>query len=531
MILRATFCIAMNLNISTAADAAAICAAEAKAHQLRRSSARWNIFGTYVVFGLNLVQGVLLVPMYVHYIPQALLGGWLATGGLLVWLSMFDPGYSDVIMQRVGYHFGRGEWERVGGYAGISLLLGTLFGLFFVVLGGAVTPFLGWIIDLPAPELLELQKAFLLSVAGNALIIASFGWMAVNLGMLGSLGPGLGIIISNVVAIALIFGGLHAGWGVYSLGWAMVARGIISLGVAIVYFQWRRRREGYALRLSWERVHEVFRITGVFFIGKTAGQIAGNIQAMFVTILLGPAAAPVYVYTQRGIDLARTSVDRISMSLRPTVSNLHGAGRDTEMRSLVIRTWSGCFWIIGLLLAGFLALNRRFVVLWLGGDFYAGNTVNALFCAIAVVGNLSMTSYNILMGLGCIRQASIYQTVQAVASVGFMWVGGSVFGMKGLAAGAFTGLLIGCVGFYVPFMLRRIGATRADMLELAREMIAGWGCGLIVAWAISRVPVQGWTGFVELAALTVLAFSGLLSLVSKRFRRVARQLLFTRKWF
>ena len=75
----------------------------------RRRTTLLNLFFSYASMGLVLVQGIVLVPLYVAKVPLALYGAWLATGNVLTWLEMVDPGTGDVIRQRVARLYGAND--------------------------------------------------------------------------------------------------------------------------------------------------------------------------------------------------------------------------------------------------------------------------------------------------------------------------------------------------------------------------------------------------------------------------------------
>ena len=75
----------------------------------RRFTSLVNLFFHYNAVVLVIVQGILLVPLYLRSIPVATYGAWLATGSILSWIDLVDPGLSDVLRQRVAYTYGKGD--------------------------------------------------------------------------------------------------------------------------------------------------------------------------------------------------------------------------------------------------------------------------------------------------------------------------------------------------------------------------------------------------------------------------------------
>ncbi len=492
----------------------------------RRAATRWAIFAAYFSTGLNLVQGILLVPLYVHYIPVPLYGAWLATGNILVWVLLIDPGYSEVVQQRVGHSYGTGDHRLVGEYAGIGLFMSVLISLAVVIIGAAVFPWLGWITNLPAADLAALREAYLFALLGTACTMMSFGSMAINLGLLGGFGLYALTVVGNIAGILMILWSLVNNLGVLSLGLGAFARGFGLLVCGLGYWLWRWRMEKLKLSWNWHRLREMLGLTGTFFIGKLTNQLSDNVSAVLLARYLGAVHVPVYALTERGITLARSLAIRYSSAIMPTLTNLNGAGQYDQARILVLRLSHASSWNMGLLLAGFLALNQQFVSLWVGERLYAGHTVNALLCLGGVATMMTSIFRNLLIALGYIRQFSHVMTVQSVLSIGLMWLGGKYYGMVGMAVAPLAAALLTGLWLGPWFVLQHLQASGTDLRDMLREMGTAFGCGLLTAIVLSHVPEgTGWAGFGGRTVLDVALYAVLLTSMSARFRRLLRRVV------
>ncbi len=68
----------------------------------------------FLALGLAIVQGFLLTPMSLRHIDYKLFGAWLATGQMLSWVSLLDPGVNEVLRQRVAHAFGGASKDVLG---------------------------------------------------------------------------------------------------------------------------------------------------------------------------------------------------------------------------------------------------------------------------------------------------------------------------------------------------------------------------------------------------------------------------------
>ena len=82
--------------------------ANAKTNMDRRE-VLWNLVLQYSTVALMLIQGVVLIPVYLRFLGSAEFGVWLVTSGVATWLSIVDPGLSTLIQQRISFAL---RWKR-----------------------------------------------------------------------------------------------------------------------------------------------------------------------------------------------------------------------------------------------------------------------------------------------------------------------------------------------------------------------------------------------------------------------------------
>ena len=88
----------------------------------RRRSTKIQFGGNTVLMGLSIVQGVVLVPLYLRYIGKDMYGAWLATASTVALLGIADLGITGIISQRSGSYCGGQDFKSLGTFI-ITLLL------------------------------------------------------------------------------------------------------------------------------------------------------------------------------------------------------------------------------------------------------------------------------------------------------------------------------------------------------------------------------------------------------------------------
>src|ERR1700691_4448276 len=109
------------------------------------------VFG-YATIVIALARNVLFVPIYLHDIPLAEYGAWLATGGALALLLISDFGLSGVVTQKASAAFGAGDLRSLGPLIGSAFVIGIVLALALTALSMAFLPFLPSLQTLNEPE-------------------------------------------------------------------------------------------------------------------------------------------------------------------------------------------------------------------------------------------------------------------------------------------------------------------------------------------------------------------------------------------
>lgn len=462
----------------------------------------------YTSIILVIINGVVLMPLYLSRIPVEIYGYWMASGNILAWLSLVDPGLSSIIQQRVATAYGAGDRARVGVYlvaaATLSLMLGGMVGLAGAVAGNFLNAILGvgsvagWG---------ELVAAFAWAVAGTAFSLASFSFTSSALGLQGSLGPGIVYTLTQLVALGLTVWWLLHGWGILALGLANFVRGLGLFVGGVGYLGWRASREGIACKFSREAFREVLGLSSFTFVAKIPGTLAGQMDTFVAARLIGPEAAIMLGLTRRSYDVARTIAERPALALMPVISHLAGEGDVERLRSTLLRLARYTVWLSGLAVAGIWSLNHDFVRLWVGSEYFAGPYVNGLLALgmglTVLVGNCA----NLGFALGDVRGNSLAIFSGTLLTLGLIWLGGHQAGLVGIAAAPLVNLVLIGMLYFPRALGRRLHVSREAWRGLAGEGLLTLGLVIVCASLTGLARPHGWLSFGAAAMGCLLAYA------------------------
>lgn len=482
-----------------------------RAARSRRRAAVVMLLGGYANLLLLVVQGLVLVPLYLRYLGSATYGAWIASGDVLGWLAVLDMGVAGISTQRMASAHGRGDHRTVGDYFGTGVLVQALLvGILalLAVLGAPWVP--GWL-GLHGPEARELSACF--AVAG----------VATGLGLLGTVIGGLAtstqrmVFVSlatfaaGVAGLAVTLGLLWSGYGLWSLALGMLARSgflVLALGGHAVYVL--RHDLGVRARVRWQAAREFFGLSGIAVLTMLGNAAVGKSDAVLVALFFGPVAVTPYVLTKRAADLLSMFLARIGGAVFPGFAHLVGSGNPGRAAQVLGQVGRIYFAAAVPTVALYLALNRSFVHLWVGADQYAGHLVTLLVGVnVLIVGWAALVLY--LMGAaGRIAASGLSIFGEAVARMALALSLLAAWGVPGLPL---AGVLSSAVAAFLAwrFMYRTLGAPRPRLvlreLALCTALLAAGAAAGTVRWGTTWRGFALWGAlFGAVAAAVVLAF-------------------------
>lgn len=486
----------------------------------RKSATKWTLFFHYVSILVAITTGILLVPLYLKFIPLEMYGAWLATGNILAWLTIVDPGLSMVLQQRISAAYGQDDHQQVGEYLMGGLCVTIVLSLVVLVAGLIVSYYLpDWLNLAPSIDERQLSSAFVVGTVGTALTVFSYAISATNQGLLGSIGVGLAYSISNIISICIIVIALYNGYGVVAIALGMLVRGIGYVIGNLWYLLWRISTEGLRVSFTLTKTPEVLRLVSYTFQWRATGVLANNLDLFIVARYLGADVVPMLALTKKVPEICRMVLERPSASFMSSVANLVGSGAMGKAQLQLTRLIRLIIWALGLLVAGVIVYNDNFVQLWVGEEFYAGTSINVVLCASVFVIVFTTTLGNLCFSLGNIKGVSLVNASQNIVTVIFIVAGAKMFGLLGIVIAPLAAVLLISMWYFPANFSRLLDLPKQEIKMMYKDAIYVL---LLIAPLIgifSTGSPGSWTSF----AFDALAFTAVYILILCSISKSARK--------
>lgn len=493
----------------------------------RKKVTKWNIVFHYYSIAFSVFCGVLLVPLYLKYIPLEIYGAWLATGNIVAWLTVVDPGISDVLRQQVGRAYGTGETKTLNDYLGSGTLLSFIISA-IILLGGLVaSDFLIDLIKLNDQTCIPVIKdAFILAVIGSSLMIFSFGFTSFSQGLLSSVGIGLVFVVATLTSLIINIVLLIKGYGLYSIPISQIFRAVILIAGNIIYIIWRYLQESLKYNFSIRGFSALAKLSGYNFLGRLGNVMSTQMDAFLVARYIGAEVAPILKLTKKGPELSRMFVERPPVAMLPALTNAWGSGEYEKVRKYTARLFAIILWMLGLIFSGFILFNRSFVSLWVGSSIYAGNTINLVIILGVVFSVIVSIFSNIFFALGKIKETSKINFVQSIITIASLYVGIKYFGLIGLVIAQVLSMLVFSAWYFPYKTLKFIKYDQHLLSQLKREITNVVIISVVITLFSSHIIfISNWASFFLFVSLVTLCYVVFLFMLSKQFKKEIRVFL------
>ena len=479
----------------------------------RKKAVIWHIAGGWLSNLIHIVQGLLMIPLYLHYLGDRLYGFWLATGGVLALIAMVDVGVSVVTLQRCAAAFGCKELASVTQYFwhGAVVMAGvlTLFLIAVIAVGSAIPE---WLQIDPAFQQIIIHCFYATSIATMVHLANDFmrnfasalqrNHIPVFAQTLGDLVSLLGILLALVL---------------FELGlWAMVVgvllRTLVPFVINLLHTRLMLRSLGQRNRWSSAIFKDYISMTPAILAAKASGKLAQSLPAVLITRAIGPEATVAFTVTMRVLQMLQSFINHALAGLYgacshyfsdPEVSNQ----RQCQTLAQLARSY---FVAAGVGVSLYALFNHGFIAIWISEAQFAGQ----LFTCLAAVASFIQVRNSLFVGLGIsvgeIRAVELTQFFEQSVRIGLIVLGIYAVGLLGVPlAIIIAGLL---AQFRYIYIFRRKGVLIAQALS---PLLWQWApLALLLApiyLAASLFVVDSWPRFLSYTACAAIPF-GLLVL-------------------
>jgi O-antigen/teichoic acid export membrane protein len=473
---------------------------------------------------ISLARNILFVPIYLHNIPIAEFGAWLATGGALALMLINDFGLSGVVIQKISLRFGAGDFPAISSLAGSAIAIGLLMAVGLTCISLAFLPVLPGLQSLSELQKITVINCFLIATAANALGLVGATLMSILRSLQRAVPAGSVVLVGDLANVVVTLVGLYRGLALYSIALGMLTRSIILLlgGAGAVAFAWSRIVPA-PLIVSWRAVKALLGDSSRFFLTSVAMKMQSQANVIFVSAILGSSSAGIYALTVRSHETVMMLLGQINSALVPSITHLFGSGNLARYRAVLLRLLLTVATGTALAFTVTVTLNRSFLHLWIGSQPSAGQEISMLMAVALFLSSLGYVAYDALVSQGSFKFVSNVLLLSSVLHV-LLLAALLRFGMWiAPTAMLFAALVWGSVFWKKLSELIDLTAaeTRGLLTELAR--IVGFSVVTVAGFCAFYPLANSWRALLGEGLLCLVTLISGYSLFSPNFVTILRE--------
>jgi O-antigen/teichoic acid export membrane protein len=484
---------------------------------------RWNFVFQYGYVITNIINSFVLLPLYLSHISTGVLGLWLASGNILSWMTLTDPGVGDVLQQKIAELRGKGIYKEVGLTIGSGFYASVFLFIISLTAGFIFYAFLGYLIDKDISRFPDLQKAVMISIIATALSLFSFSMSGINQGLHNSAQVAISALLANVLFLLINVVLLYLDFGVISIALANLARAIFINGYNIISM--RKLLKKTDLHISYQLQHfkKFIRIFSVTSMARIIGGLSGSIDLMILARYIPAGMITVFEINKRPVKMTQSLIGRHSVALMPSVSHAKGSGNKKGITELINRQLAFYTYAVLFVSLLFLIIYPQLIQAWVGKNQYAGDNVLHLLIAGFFFGLIGYFMANMGYALGDIKRNSTVSIIKGSVNIVLLFIVAGRYGISGIL---FITFLSGILDFfYYSYRIYQIGYLQASLI---RRVLSNWViiipcsilAGLLAKWFVGHFTPPGHPigGMVLTVFLFTFSYFIILLLTDKEWR-------------
>jgi len=400
-------------------------------NRLQRSSI--NMLSSAAGYAVPMLVGFITTPFLLRALGEAAFGLQSLVAVIVGYLLFMDMGLDLPIIKLLAEDRARQDAKSENRLLSTTLQLYAGIGLAGML---AIMLLADWLARsvFKVPENLVSQAVMVFRLAGIGFLgSVGMSWgRAVAMGLHRfDLNYSVSVVLSTA-GILIGLGGVYAGYGV--VGYVLIRVIFTALAGPIYFILTRYFLPDFHFVLGVDRatLRRVRGYVGYGTLNRITGTIVGRLDQTLLGIWAGVGAAGVYSVPFLVVNSLGYMLAYMLGFIFPMASELQSLGQMDRLRDIFIRSSQFIAALAGLIFIPLFILGDLFLTLWTPTISVKAAGVLRLLALAGYIGTLTATlPNNMLVGLGKMRQFTIYTTIRAVALATFCFIFIRPLGIEG----------------------------------------------------------------------------------------------------
>jgi O-antigen/teichoic acid export membrane protein len=399
----------------------------------RKKATLIQLIGGYLNTVIVVIQGLILIPLYINYIGLHTYGLWLASGGVIGMLGMINFGFGSMMIQRIASSYSSKDFAGISRYFTNGLIVYFLICLLYFVIGRLFSSFMPLILNISGDEARLLVVNFNLMIIGMMIAIFNECLKGLSQSLLRPLVPLISMIIGRVLGIVVTIWMLTNDFGLSSIPTGFVVTEVIIFIVNFIYSLRLSIKHSLFFYTNLETIKEYISMSPFFFMTKVGNIISIQSQPLFITMFIGPEITSIYMIIRRAAEIMLYLMRVINASIMGTFAHLFNdsdKNKSSEVAEIILTATS----IVGIIgFSVYVAMNNNFVLLWIDNNLIIDNNLTIAIALSFLATALRGIMGQMLYGIGDFKTPSVIALFEGLFAALMSIIFLNFFGVIGVA--------------------------------------------------------------------------------------------------
>jgi O-antigen/teichoic acid export membrane protein len=431
---------------------------------MNNKNLKWNFIFQYGYVITNIINALITFPLYIHNIDAATLGLWWATGGILAWMTLADPGVGDVLQQKIAQLRGQDNPSEIGLTIGSGLIMSMVI-LVIAVIAGIIFYFLvGTIVNKDVSQYEGLQTALLISVIATGMSLVSFSLSGINQGLQNAAPVAISALTGNLLFLITNVILLYMHFGIMAIAFSNLARALFINIYNYIALKNVLGRDKISVRFSKSHLKGFVKIFSFTSVSRIISGFSASMDMIFLARFVNPAFITIFEVNKRPIAMARDLIGRHSVALMPIISHANGKSDKTEIKTIISTQFKYYYYIAIFASLGFWFNFHHLIEAWTGAGKFAGNQIMYLLIANFFIGLIGYFMANMGYALGDIKMNSFISIFKGIVTGILFYFGSKYYGVLGVLVVMVAASL--CIDFlFYGYRLYQLGYMNSSFIK------------------------------------------------------------------
>lgn len=419
----------------------------------RAKSAFLGSVSSHVFMVLNMLISIIITPLILKFLGKEDYGFYTILFQIIGYLSILDFGLGGSVTRSLASNRGDDDASKsaVNNIISTSFFTYSALGTIVIILGFCFAPLM--------PSYFEMGTALRLIAVPITLTLSIFIGLQFPLKVFSSifyahqrqlLSNTVGAVITLLNTILpVVF--LYFDQGLWSFVYTNILCSLVSIIMTLILM---RKYYPY-LKISWrffskDLLKELFNFGFFLFLGSVSYQIVFFTDRFFIGSFVSLGAATMFALSVKAPEILRELIFKITDNALPAMVEISTKENETKSKTIhqkllliTVCLSAISFWLVFI-------LNQWFLMLWVGHQYFVGQSILLLALIIMVQHNILHVSSLSLFGIGIVKGISFMGFVEALFNLGLtIWLG-KQYGIAGILIATIIASWLS-VMWYVPY--------------------------------------------------------------------------------